>query len=1121
TVTSNAEAVFFYPNRSGPDKIATVERVPEDPSGDWMRTSDSAPFTILLTAFGLEIQNELLQKEIWTLSENTPKRYLYNHTIVNGVPQTLLEKRGQYLDLLSEKDIQFKTWDEVTETIVQQLRKEKSPILATAKGRYADNWTFQSTGLIVSLDDETPGFLDLQHNSDLYDRYRVDPGNFKRYTYVTTYRFGAPVPDPTKERQFLVVENEDKMSLIAEDYPTEILDTLFRGDGTRSQIDLTGNWTWDPSGRRDFQPNDSDLRTLTLVHDRKGESAGITVVMNSLADWEIDPRDERDQAGVVGTRQAQSYNTKTHFFSKVGRGDDLNFNYDSTRDAWDLTKTPRKGAFTFSRASFANRDSGEIIVNGKRTFLKKVTRATPPTHRHTAHPIDVHGTSWYAFNAQRKEFTLRFLQGGTGLVGFYPQDEKRCLTAFLKNVDGRLVYQEYAPAGEESKIRIDFLSDSVAKYWTKENGKWTERRLIKEFGKETETAYLTPDLPYEEWVTSESPGPIPNLRIQEFKSGQGFHVSPLLGQLAHCMQGYNVPFMNPLKLQTEKGGRFGTGFHIFASSSDTQNYYVPPDGSNEVPLMYHFKSDLIEGSSGKLTMYSTEDQRREGTGFGVGLSASAPPYKGIETVSASASSSRSRNSFKSLSESETSFHSFAYGTTHWLTLNKPEIELHPDFKAYILTESNFLYRDDYKEFFDRYGTHYPLSTLFGGYSTVERHVETRQVVTSLAKQRSESAGLSVAGIGANFNMSGNTAFTSTNVNSNEYTNAYSIGGSGREGFWTVSSELQRQVPIKVELRPIYDLIRPEVFGVDADDPLAVTLESRRAEMRMWYHFYMGEIEAINEQTAPEKTVASLTPRYFQIEVKKKPNANGVLVPHFGGGNSDLGTDWGDGPDLYGDIRVFVSNGDGATENAEMILLSDKPAGTTSETPPNRDNWMIIYEQELEKYEWDKKEISGFLEPIETLASFELEPRKVDRYTDLRGEERTVADYGLASTEVWIDFDLVDTDGEDILKTLFGRYVDYFNFLSPLGRKVHQLTHEAEATASYFSAGNRLKLGSLATLLPRGLKETEQEIRWFHKEAGEIYLTLKISEVTPEPLTGENPAELRKLLPSSPVYLGRN
>ncbi|MEM6915131.1 MAG: MAC/perforin domain-containing protein [Verrucomicrobiota bacterium] len=1138
TLVSNSEAALFLPGRPEGTQVERLQRVPKDPEGDWTRISDEAPFKITKAAFGLELINELRETEIWLTNTEVPDAYLYDHTLIDGERIDTPQKSGRSLVMITDDDIQVSGNGE----IIYGLEKGASPALHVATRLLIGQWT-ASDGQIYDFDDSDPGLLRMGLSRDNYDEFRIDPGDSNRYLYSYSRRNGRRFNDSEKDEFILILQGSDKAALKREGFQTESIETYRKGTTKESLIDLTGNWIWDPTGRKNFQASDEGVRSVSLVHSKDETEPGITMVENSFPEWRDERRTEEDHKGVLGTRQTFSYNSDNHFFDGPSSYQDLDFYYKKTRDNWARREQKTPTSKEFSRLSFSTRDRGELLVGGKTTHLLRVLEADPPTLSHTAYSIDVNETTWEGFEGSEKAFTIHFLQGGTGLVGFYPFDQDRCFTAFLKRVGSKLVYQEYKqpikpePGVSQEEIhrranitlRVDFHSDTSGTYTIDENGSIRTISLKRIAEGESISSYLTPDLSYEEWLKEDYIGPSPNTVVQDSRSGEDFSQPPLRGQWIHCITGYSAPFVNPLNLAEEKGTRLGENSFIFENPSLTRYYYSTPGFEYSVPLMFH-PTDLSGGGSvSTLQVYATEQDRREGIGSAMGMNASAPPFKGMSSVSGDFSSSRNSSTQKRISQSEIGFQSMSWGAEHWLTLHKNEIRLHPDFKAYILAESNFIYRDDYKEFFDRYGTHYPISTLFGGYATVERHVTRKEISNSQMRARSDGGGVSAFGIGANLSISEDSAKTAGTTEESEWVNKFHKGGTGSGEAWSVSPDPSSHVPIKVELRPIYDLIRPEVFGLRPEDPIAITLESRRAEMRMWYHFYMGEIAAINEQAkeASNVTTSDYPPRYYEIEVAEIRNKDGKLVRALGAENTALNNDWGDGPELYGHLKLSAF---GSRKTPPKVLLANTQAHVEP-TPASQDYFMHLWEESRKKMIHEVREVSGNIDPIESTASFRLEPASIRRRKSLDGKYRDYPYYDENSVELYLHYSFHDDDresAENIIATgfLWWEVVEHYalgsqGLVDPDDElAVQGLYGQMIGTTN---EGKIIHLGGLRDILRTGeiSERGIRSIRWAHPTGGEVYLTLKITEVSPQTLDISNPQSLGDLLPTSPVLGGRN
>jgi hypothetical protein len=126
----------------------------------------------------------------------------------------------------------------------------------------------------------------------------------------------------------------------------------------------------------------------------------------------------------------------------------------------------------------------------------------------------------------------------------------------------------------------------------------------------------------------------------------------------------------------------------------------------------------------------------------------------------------------------------------------------------------------------------------------------------------------------------------------------------------LGSDTNSCVPIKVALRPIYDLIRPRLFNVQ-DQATADKINARREEMKQKFDEYLSKgAQSVVEWAAPAR------PRFFKfkVEISLREDRD----------NYDPG---GNGPEVWGRADLFLFKNGSVTDR--VILWDNDSDGIRS------------------------------------------------------------------------------------------------------------------------------------------------------------------------------------------------
>lgn len=163
---------------------------------------------------------------------------------------------------------------------------------------------------------------------------------------------------------------------------------------------------------------------------------------------------------------------------------------------------------------------------------------------------------------------------------------------------------------------------------------------------------------------------------------------------------------------------------------------------------------------------------------------------------------------------------FKYGYQFWLILNKKNAVLADGF-VQTIDKMDPTSTADWRELFDLYGTHYALSSLYGGNWISESYESTQTVLESTHKTK--EVNFSGSGTAKGVTLSGalGLAWDDRVSNKTETASTNSFDrGSGMSGGNFESADVleeEKYVPLKLDLRPIYDVFWAELVKGDVDE----------------------------------------------------------------------------------------------------------------------------------------------------------------------------------------------------------------------------------------------------------------------------------------------------------------
>jgi len=151
----------------------------------------------------------------------------------------------------------------------------------------------------------------------------------------------------------------------------------------------------------------------------------------------------------------------------------------------------------------------------------------------------------------------------------------------------------------------------------------------------------------------------------------------------------------------------------------------------------------------------------------------------------------------------------AYKSKYFLILHKPSIKLNKEFRDYVTRKTS-------SEVFTDFGTHYPISILFGSLKLTSKKVDEK----AFSSSKTTSWGATVSGSGSAFgvDVSAEASVDGSNAISKEVSTQLEKAEATEYG-------ADKPVPLRVLLRPIYELVRPEFFP-DEDPATVLALKKK-------------------------------------------------------------------------------------------------------------------------------------------------------------------------------------------------------------------------------------------------------------------------------------------------------
>lgn len=354
------------------------------------------------------------------------------------------------------------------------------------------------------------------------------------------------------------------------------------------------------------------------------------------------------------------------------------------------------------------------------------------------------------------------------------------------------------------------------------------------------------------------------------RSGQDAEPAP---DMSANHLGYCLPTMHPYDFQ--RRGVPGAIEIFDYIDSDSKDYRVA--GPNYlVPNFLVYKSAKNAEAQMEGKVFTTSAERQKAFAANVGIEAGYEGFGVGGSVSMEGNYGRTKGS--ATSTNSVQFFATAWQSKYWLSLDKKHAKLSQGFRDFVFKPRNFKSESEGKRFFELVGTHYPLAVLYGGRIYKDETIESSSYAKSLATEwgiqgevKGSGYGVSAAIKGGYSENKSQSKFNSTELSK---IRCAAIGGGSANDFasWTLEGS-KDLVPIRVELRPIYELIRPEYFPNRTE----IEVQKMRQELQAAYLTYIG-----NRRKASQS--GSGAPKIFKITINQpgltaNPGGNYAKVHH--------------------------------------------------------------------------------------------------------------------------------------------------------------------------------------------------------------------------------------------------
>ncbi len=312
--------------------------------------------------------------------------------------------------------------------------------------------------------------------------------------------------------------------------------------------------------------------------------------------------------------------------------------------------------------------------------------------------------------------------------------------------------------------------------------------------------------------------------------------------------GYYPPRMEVYQVNSKRGTN-NDDAKIFALPTPQSRAFLSVGtgvGSLAVPHQFIWQGSQSSKTNERGHVFFSEQSRQKA--FEAEMSAEA----GFGGVTVGVEGNYGSGSDVTESRGKTTVYGSKYKSLFWLTLDKRRIQLDPGFVNDIVNDTAFqeLDRETYSRskilpreyaFFQKYGSDYPLAVLYGGLAFFDEEVNSRKFSELLTDKWGVGTSVEANVLGAEMAVkaSYNQNSSSGQVNSSEERSleVRTLYGSATNFESYDVTRNDQTTGIRLVLRPIYELIRPELFpGQPAQKILA-----RQARIKKAYVDFYREL----------------------------------------------------------------------------------------------------------------------------------------------------------------------------------------------------------------------------------------------------------------------------------------
>ena len=419
----------------------------------------------------------------------------------------------------------------------------------------------------------------------------------------------------------------------------------------------------------------------------------------------------------------------------------------------------------------------------------------------------------------------------------------------------------------------------------------------------------------------------------------------LLTGIRYNRLGYNVLYMHPL-FHNETGA--DKNAYLFQHPSEFKKNYKSPQDNNLHPS--YLDLEVVSHTSGQIEyhLFHSEEQMQRSIGGNLGLGIN---ITGLGSKSTAFNYQEKRKRF----QSDHSFYKTAYreGVVYTYRLIPSEVKLTASFRKALLAlpipsgtaetlrnpsqSTKDRYYTTYRNFFSKWGTHYPLKISYGGKAYYEEFEDGYKIATEFAQEWGVTDKASVNIPKTPVSLERELGFNSSFMKGSSKKETWgseaveTYGGGAGDTFSKWKVDRSNAAPMKPQLAPIWELARPNLLIDKTNQDW-----SRVIFMHAMLHEYIKKEKA--------NAIANQPPRAFLFKFKQLKCVN----------NEDAGSD----AEIFGKIAVAkhtssISTTTG-TRNQQVVWERTRAGyialedGAVDPIPPNQ-RLLLVYPDSNGKY----------------------------------------------------------------------------------------------------------------------------------------------------------------------------